>query len=441
MRVSRPVALLCWLAAAAIAPAGAAPLPFESGKQHVGVASCAGSNCHGAAKPVDRSPVLQNEYFVWESKDAHSNAYRLLLSPQGKRIAANLGLKAAHEARECLVCHTNYAEPAQRGRRYQLTEGVSCEACHGPAQDWLGPHVSGKATHADNVAAGLYPLEDPAARAQLCLHCHLGSEARPIDHRIMGAGHPPLAFELDTFTVIQPAHFRLDADYGRRKPVAPGAKTWAVGQLVAAQFVLDGLLSPRFSQDGVFPELVFFDCNACHHPMKPPRWNPGLAGPLGPGEVRVADAALANAGHVLAVLLPARSAEWDRLLATLHLSTKVSAARLKDTAAAMRAIAVAATAQLAGRTLQKAEGLALLDRIARYALDQDSGDFTAAQQTSMALDAISAWLATAHGAGSPAFKSALDAVFASVDTRINYDPAAFRAAMAKARAAAAAMPR
>ena len=31
--------------------------------------------------------------------------------------------------------------------------------------------------------------------------------------------------------------------------------------------------SERFKDHGLFPEFVFFDCNACHHPMTPPRWS------------------------------------------------------------------------------------------------------------------------------------------------------------------------
>lgn len=414
-------------------------MPFASSKQHQGVATCAGANCHGSSKPFEKSPILQNEYFLWETKDAHSNAYKLLLTPQSKRIAANLGIRAAHEDKDCLVCHTNYVPPERRGRRFQISEGVGCEACHGPAQDWLEPHVSAQATHAANVKAGLYPLEDPAARATVCLHCHLGSDERPISHRIMGAGHPPLAFELDTFTSIQPAHFRVDDDYRKRKPYAPGLKTWAVGQLVAAQFTLDGLLSPRFPGAGVMPELVFFDCNACHHPMKPPRWNPGLAGPLGPGLVRVADAALSNTSHILATWLPAQGEAWDRGFNALHASMSGSPEQLRTAARALRNLVNQALAQMAGKNVSRQDALALLDRLTRFALERDSGDLTGAQQTSMALDAVAAYLAAEHGVKSAAYKQATDAVFAAVDTRNNYDPAAFRAAITKVRAALAGM--
>ena len=31
---------------------------------------------------------------------------------------------------------------------------------------------------------------------------------------------------------------------------------------------------PNTGTSGLFPELVFFDCHACHHPMSDLRWNP-----------------------------------------------------------------------------------------------------------------------------------------------------------------------
>src|SRR5690349_7112230 len=97
-------AALCALAA----HANAADLPYEAKDRHEGVASCAGSNCHGSSRAAADVSILQNEYLTWERKDAHSNAYKLLLSPAGKRIATNLGLKSAEGAPECLTCHADF---------------------------------------------------------------------------------------------------------------------------------------------------------------------------------------------------------------------------------------------------------------------------------------------------------------------------------------------
>jgi hypothetical protein len=430
-------AILVWSAVFAGAAVAAEPLmPYADKWQHIGVATCAGSNCHGSQRPFDDSPVLQNEYFLWQRDDAHSNAYKLLLTADGKRIAANLGIKDAASAPECLTCHTDYVPTSLRGRRYSMTEGVGCEACHGGAQDWLGPHVSGN-THAQNVAQGLYPLEDPVARARLCLHCHMGTKDKPIDHRIMGAGHPPLEFELDTFTNIQPAHFRVDADYKQRKPAyAPGAKVWAIGQLLAAETFLDGLLGDRFSDRGMFPELVFFDCNACHHAMQAPRWTAGTGGPLGPGEPRLADAYLVMSGIVLTTLQPEAGSRWNAALGELHRASMQSVAKTREAAKTLRDIASSALPAIGKLSLSKGQALDLLDRVAAAGIEGKAGDYTAAKQIYYASDALFYYLRQEHGVPATALQTPVDEIFAAVDAGAAYNPDALRAALRKLRTSA-----
>ncbi len=72
----------------------------------------------------------------------------------------------------------------------------------------------------------MYPTEQPAARAALCVSCHLGADDRFATHEIMGAGHPRLSFELDAFSTNQPAHYIVDADYVRRKGAIEGFNLW-----------------------------------------------------------------------------------------------------------------------------------------------------------------------------------------------------------------------
>lgn len=414
-------------------------MPFESKWQHVGVATCAGSNCHGSQRPFDDSPVLQNEYFLWQREDAHSNAYKLLLSPEGQRIARNLGIKDATSAPECLTCHTDFVPQDRQGRRFAFSEGVGCEACHGGAKDWLGPHVSGN-THAENIAAGLYPLEDPVARGRLCLSCHLGTDKKPIDHRIMGAGHPPLEFELDTFTNIQPAHFRVDADYRKRKNYVPGAKTWAIGQLLAADTVVEGLLSPRFTNGGMFPELVFFDCNACHHPMRPPRWQPGAGGPLGPGEVRLADAYMVMSGAVLQTVAPDLATQWTSSLKQLHEASGKSVSEVRTVAAGLSKTLDAALQRTGDHRFSKAEALSLMDRLAEIGLNGKLADFTSAKQIFYGSDALLAYLKQEHRFESKAISGAVDGMFAAVDVKSGYDPDIMRKALQSLRSAIAKLP-
>lgn len=407
-------------------------MPWNAKEQHIGVATCAGSNCHGSQQAFDDSPVLQNEYFTWQRKDAHSNAYNLLLTDASKRIAANLGIGKAEEAEACLTCHSDYVPEARRGRRYSLSEGVGCEACHGGAENWLGPHVTGN-THAENVADGLYPLADPVNRARLCLSCHMGNDDKPIDHRIMGAGHPPLEFELDTFTNIQPPHFRVDADYRQRKPYEDNAVTWAIGQLIAAEQLIRGIRSDRFTAGGMFPELVFFDCNACHHPMRPPRWNAGAGGPLGPGEVRLADAYMVMSGHVIDALVPDLSEQWDSALALLHLASRRSVPEVQQRAQALAGLVDTALGRMRDTGISRQQALALMDALARSGIERDAADFTAAKQIFYGLEALLAFLRQQDAALGKALNAPMDGLFSAVDAQVDYSPDAMRDGLRRMR--------
>jgi hypothetical protein len=104
----------------------------------------------------------------------------------------------------------------------------------------------------------------------------------------MGAGHPRIAFELDTFGWLQPAHYIVDSDYRERKWAGSSVEVWTVGQIEAARQTLD-LIKGRLRTGGLFPELALFDCHACHTPMSEQGWaKSGSA--LPPGSVRLNDA-------------------------------------------------------------------------------------------------------------------------------------------------------
>ena len=197
--------------------------------KHMGVATCSNSVCHGASQPFKDSNVWQNEFARWQEYDPHATkAYQALQSAEGQAIARKLGLGDATQAQVCLDCHTDNTPVSMRGERFQIGDGVGCEACHGGSELWLSSHADKGVSHADNLAKGLYPTEDPVKRAELCLSCHMGVPERMITHRIMGAGHPRLSFELDTFTWINP-HYEIDDDYIARKGDFNGVRDWGVG--------------------------------------------------------------------------------------------------------------------------------------------------------------------------------------------------------------------
>lgn len=306
--------------------AGAAPgaLPNAAPQHTVGTVNCASSTCHGAVTPWNESNVLQNEYTTWSRLDKHAKAYGVLLNARSRSIVKNLGLKEpAHQAKQCLDCHANNAPPALRGERHVVSEGVGCEACHGPAEKWIKSHALEGVSHADNIAQGLFPTDRPVEQAGLCLSCHFGDEKRFVTHRMMGAGHPRLSFELDTFASIEPAHYRIDDDWRRRKGDYDSIRIWAVGQALASQQLLDALTDPQRGRDGLFPELVLFDCHACHHPMSEQKWTPRLG--IGPGRIRLNDSNLLMLRAIVRVVDPANGEAFAGQIAQLHQAVAGSA--------------------------------------------------------------------------------------------------------------------
>jgi len=80
-------------------------------------------------------------------KDKHSRAYQALTGEVGERLARILKLGAkAENSPKCLACHALFAAPAEQGRKFEISEGISCENCHGPASGGSAhtPHVTGR---------------------------------------------------------------------------------------------------------------------------------------------------------------------------------------------------------------------------------------------------------------------------------------------------------
>lgn len=386
--------LLLALAAVNVSAQDADDAPDAPAKA-LGVVTCSGSTCHGAAKPLSESKVMQNEFITWHREDRHARAYRSLLGEQGQKIAKNLGLESAANAPECLSCHTNLVPAAQRGKRYNVADGVACEACHGPASKWLGMHVTGEASRADNLKVGMYPTEEPVARAKLCLSCHLGNDSKFATHRIMGAGHPRIGFELDTFTHIQPAHYRVDADYRSRKQVYGGMQVWAVGQVMAAQRTLELFTSAKWQGNAVFPEFAFFDCHGCHHPMSEQRWAPRASTGLPPGTVQFNDANMLMLLYLMKYVDPALAERLHGGMLALHKSTTVSMDETKKAAGDLSAVLDQVRAKVVGHGFGKDDIAAVLKSLVAGGLDGDYQDYSAAEQAVMAMASlVDAWRAS-----------------------------------------------
>lgn len=216
----------------------------------------------------------------------------------------------------CLDCHADNVPVENRGERFQLDDGVGCEACHGGAETYISTHVDDAATHASNIEDGLYETAEPRSRAKLCLSCHLGTSDKMASHDIMGAGHPRISFELDTFGWLQPAHYVVDNDYRERKWAGSSVEVWTVGQVEAARQTLD-LINGRLRTGGLFPELALFDCHACHTPMSEQGWAKGGSA-LPPGSVRLNDANFVMLYAIASVFDPAAEKGLKQGMSRLH---------------------------------------------------------------------------------------------------------------------------
>jgi hypothetical protein len=435
MQFRQRLAWACGLVAALMfcvgtANAQATVLPHYGDALHVGVASCAGSTCHGSPEPYPNSNVLQNEYITWEKDDKHSQAYKVLLNERSQRIARNLGLPSAHTAEICLDCHADNPAKNKQGRRFQIADGVGCEACHGGgAATWFGLHVSGVSEHADNIKGGLFPTENPVERASLCLSCHFGDDNKFVTHRIMGAGHPRMSFELDTFTAIQPAHFVKDSDYLKRKAVASGVQTWAIGQAMAMSRNLGQFIDEKRGRDGIFPELVFFDCHACHHPMSNLRWEPRASVGLQPGIPRYNDANLIMLRVLTQQIAPDLAAQLTERGKALHLATTQGYGEMRAAAEALRQVTSQLVTTFANYKFGPEAVKGLLSGVTGMGLSGEYVDYAAAEQATMALGSIVDSLGGLGEEKSKRLNGALESLYKAVENDESYQPKDYRNAL------------
>lgn len=404
--------------------------PGVADYRHLGVASCATSVCHGKLAPAPGKNVALNEYQTWTREDRHAQAYRTLELAESKRIAANLGLPSATTAKICLDCHADNVPSDKRGPKFQLSDGVGCEACHGGSEKWIESHAAESATHKDNVARGMYPTEQPLKRAQVCLSCHLGTKDRFATHAIMGAGHPRLSFELEAYTANQPAHYVVDADYARRKGKIEGMNLWLTGQIENARRMLTLLQTDMFHSGGMFPELAFYDCHSCHHPMDKIRWNAQRAGAgIKPGTLRLQTQNLIVLQAVTETFEPAALTELVGL--TNGLIRAGQRDRTTVTAAAKSLLDwVEKREALTRRQFSAADVTAMRKTLVKYGATDKAGDYAAAEQIVLGLESLSYSLGDRDKK-----KAALDALYNAVKNDTTFSPQQFASAAANAQRA------
>ena len=240
----------------------------EIGWRLTGVGSCTASGCHGGTK---RHQNGGNEYNIWISADPHAQAHSVLYDDRSLKMVQNLDgaeFNAAvppYEDERCLNCHSTTFASAVDDAGDIVSDGVGCEACHGPAEGWLAEHFLPGFDAADRERLGMWDTKSLYSRAQICASCHVGSPGREVNHDLIAAGHPRLQFEMGAYLQALPKHW----DERRDRERAGGNfefLTWALGQ-TATSSAAAKQLEHRATHGTVWPELSEWSCGACHHDL------------------------------------------------------------------------------------------------------------------------------------------------------------------------------
>jgi hypothetical protein len=413
-----------------------------------GVATCAGSTCHGRAEG-NGAVVRQDEIATWQEPSspsgAHSRAYAVLGGRRGQQIATSLGLGKAQSAPACLGCHSTYAPAGQRGAKFTLTDGVGCESCHGASGgSWLAEHYALPATHASNVAAGLTPLDNPKVRANVCLDCHYGS-SKPgqfVTHAMMAAGHPRVSFELDLFSALQ-QHHTVDGDYTARKAAPNGVRFWAVGQAEAVRRSTSLFAQPKFALEGAFPQFYFYDCHSCHRTITdgPQRKltfesNPGRPIPFGNPPFNDENIIMLSA--VAGALVPGEAEAFRSASRDFHRAMGQGPAEARAAAQALSGRAGALADALSARAYGNADAFRVIAIIAGEATAPRFTDYAGSVQAVMAVDTLLNALVSegriTQGAAA-GIRGDIARAYKAVDEPNAYRPADFRSALKSAAGA------
>jgi hypothetical protein len=268
------------------APAAGQPDPsehlFKLGFKFQGAATCANAQCHGApagTPPAAGGKYINPSYTQWAAEatpdapaDPHHTSFRTLRKPASKAIAQKMGIAEPTSDARCLACHTLNAPATMREPALTITEGVTCNACHGPSggkadpknlaaapgpDSWIVQHQTAGWAKQQRTAyagkheellkkTGLYDTHVLVERSQQCVSCHLS-----INPQMVAAGHPQPMFEMNWFSLVYPnRHWNDPTDKYF------GAKLWGAGQAAALQAALRQLAERADAKSGAGPAEI-----------------------------------------------------------------------------------------------------------------------------------------------------------------------------------------
>ena len=126
----------------------------------VGASTC--GMCHKTEEQGQQLTIWQNS--------KHASAYKTLQTDEANKIAKEKGFTTpAAETPECLKCHASgyNVDKSLLGPKFQVSDGVQCETCHGAGADYKMLSVMKNKTEA--ISKGLVMHDDLKT---FCATCH-----------------------------------------------------------------------------------------------------------------------------------------------------------------------------------------------------------------------------------------------------------------------------
>jgi hypothetical protein len=245
----------------------------------LGATSCSASACHGgpAAGVSQVDAVRGSEYPLWVESDPHARSWRTINSEQSIEILHRLNIlvdgkiKNQSAYQNCLACHNTSTDLTSDGIMPVIPEGVGCEACHGPAESWVGSHYQGSASVQSAIENhGMVNTRSELVRAKACTLCHVGGPDRDMNHDIIAAGHPALYFDYNTYLKAYPKHWR-EGNSSTEHGADIASQRWLIGQITQSDAELE-LIKSRINKahpSSIWPEFSNFQCTGCHQSLHP----------------------------------------------------------------------------------------------------------------------------------------------------------------------------
>src|SRR5208282_586541 len=132
------------------------------------------------------------EVTIWDDKDKHKLAHKVLRDPRAKKMGELLHSDVVTDPR-CISCHgvpihasdmNSFAE-SFKDLNQRIEEGVTCGVCHGFYKEWINKHGERidreewrkLSRQVKQTQYGMTDLWDPAKRTHLCASCHIGNVA------------------------------------------------------------------------------------------------------------------------------------------------------------------------------------------------------------------------------------------------------------------------